>query len=200
MELREIGWALRRWWWLALLVPALTGAILVVRAVRAPYQSTLRATVLIPGDTEIPGSAERPELMVLDDLPALISSRVFAEAVVRQDPALDVDGTQRSLSGSRYSRVLTVTATNPDKQRASAIARAAQVVLPQAVNDNLVAAAGAAATVRIIDPAGTATRDRAGRLQIMLAQLLVAAAVGVGLAVLADAVRRPAASASSPAS
>jgi hypothetical protein len=194
VELGEIASAVRRWWWLALLVPALTAVAVGYRALTAPFESTLRATVLIPGDTEIPGNAERPELMVLDDLPALIGSRVFAEAVSRRaadaGESVPSEQAQSALSGSRHSRVLTVTASHDDRSRAAAIARAAELALPDAVNEYLIAEGGQPATVRVIDPAAEAVRDRGGRLQIGLAQVVVALAAGVGLAVVVDSIFR----------
>ena len=72
---------IRRRWWIVLLLPivAVTATYLFQR--NEPYQSTVRATVLIPGDTEDPGNSERPELMVLDDLPPFIRSHAFASDV-----------------------------------------------------------------------------------------------------------------------
>ena len=68
---------LRRWW----LIVALPLAVLIGSLAATsdpPYVATTRATVLIPGDTETAGDAERPELMVLDDGTSLVRSRAFA--------------------------------------------------------------------------------------------------------------------------
>ena len=49
---------IRRYWWIALLAPAIVLGILSVRNLTADYQTSFRASVLLPGDTEIPGSSE----------------------------------------------------------------------------------------------------------------------------------------------
>jgi len=161
--------ALRRWWWIVLGLPAAVLLASIIFTPAPPYTTELRATVLIPGDTEDTGSAERPELMVLDDLPLLIGSDVFAEATLER---MTTDGTagdigpqevKESLAGSRYSRVLTVTVTHTDSADALAVAEAAAAVLPDAVNAYLVAPGTQPATVQVIDgpddPA-LASRDR----------------------------------------
>ena len=81
LDLPLILSAIGRRWWIVLLVPAIAVAGLIYRDRTLPYQSTLRASVVIPGDTETPGNAEKPELMVMDDAPGLLTSRAFAEAV-----------------------------------------------------------------------------------------------------------------------
>src|SRR5262245_1494871 len=113
VELPELIAILRRRWWAVVLVPLLVAGLLVWQSRHRPYQVGLRATVLLPGDTEIPGNSERPELMVLDDLPPLVRSRAFAEGVRSEmvGTTLTVEDVQASLSGSRYSRVLTVLIT-----------------------------------------------------------------------------------------
>src|SRR5689334_19071343 len=72
MTLRELVHVLVRRWWLIVLVPVVMVPLLFVKARTQPFQSSLRASVLLPGDTETPGNSERPELMVMDDLPSLI--------------------------------------------------------------------------------------------------------------------------------
>ena len=189
MELRHLIQILLRRWWLVLIVPLVMLPILLVRIRTQPYQTTVRATVLIPGDTEIPGSSERPELMVLDDLPVLVSSSVFAQAVVDElatkDTDIGVDAVKESLAGSRYSRILTIAVTRDDRDDALAIAEAAGAVLPAQVNRYLVADASAPATVNVIDPPGDPTRSRPNQWLILFAQLVVATAAGIGIALLA---------------
>lgn len=164
MDIGSFTAAIRRWWWVVALVPivALLGTLVLSRF--QPYQSQLRATVVIPGDTDLPGDAERPELMVLDDLPLLIESWVFAEAVhgALGTTSLTVDEVQDALSASRYSRVLTVYVTSGDETDVLAVAQAAEQVLPESINNYLIPAGGEAATVRVIDPPTTPTRSRAG--------------------------------------
>ena len=157
MDLLTYLSALRRWWWVLLGLPLIVLLGELTLGPAAPFTTELRATVLIPGDTEDTGSAERPELMVLDDLSPLIGSDVIAEAILEK---MGANGTARSmelaevkssLTGSRYSRVVTVTVTNSDAADARAIAEAAVAVLPNVVNTYLVAPGSQPATVQIID-------------------------------------------------
>jgi capsular polysaccharide biosynthesis protein len=133
--------------------------------------------VLIPGDTEDPGSSERPELMVLDDLPPFIRSHAFASDVQAAlgNTTLTVDQIQSTLDASRYSRVLTIYVTSEDQEQVEEIAAAAQSALPDSINSYLMPDDGGQATVRIIDPPSVPSRDREGHWL----QLLITAALGV---------------------
>jgi capsular polysaccharide biosynthesis protein len=191
VELPELIAILRRRWWAVVLVPVLVAGLLVWQSRHRAYQVSVRATVLIPGDTEIPGNSERPELMVLDDLPSLIGSRAFAEGVhaAMAGTSLAVEDVQASLSGSRYSRVLTVLATRDNAAEASAIAAAVQQTLPDLVNRYLIPAGGAPATIQVIDPPGEPTRSRPDAALKSAVLMLAAVALGGGLALVVDHVR-----------
>jgi capsular polysaccharide biosynthesis protein len=193
MTINEFGRFVRRWWWLLVLLPVIGLIAGFVLTRDQPYVSDVRATVLIPFDTEDPGSSERPELMVLDDSPSVVSSYAFAELVHASLPAdlqssLSVDDVKDSLSGTRYSRVLTVHASNDSKADAEAIAGAVATVLPDAVNQFMVADASPKATVKIIDPASEATQDRMGRVTRIVAQAAAAFVLAAVLAFVLDAV------------
>ena len=193
MTYADFGRFVRRWWWLIVLLPIVGGVAGFVMTRDQPYSSSIRATVLLPGDTEDTGSAERPELMILDDVPAFVSSTAFAELVHGALPAelqqsLSVDAVKDSLSGSRYSRVLTVVATNDNSANALAIATASALVLPDAVNQYLIADGSPSATVHIIDPPSTPEQDRMGRVTRIAAQIFAGFALAVVMAVLLDAV------------
>jgi capsular polysaccharide biosynthesis protein len=192
VELSELFAMLRRRWWLIVLVPIVVAGILVWHGRTRPYQISLRATVLIPGDTEIPGNSERPELMVMDDVPALVTSRVFAEGVHAAMPgtSLSVEEVQSALSASRYSRVLTVLVTREDPAHAREIAAAVEETLPDLVNRYLIPAGGAPATVNVIDPPGKPSRSRPNDEVKFVVLLMVAAAVGGGLAIVSDELLR----------
>ena len=191
LGLPEIVAAIVRRWWIVLLVPIVALAAMIYRDRTLPYQSTLRASVVIPGDTEIPGSAEKPELMVMDDAPGLVTSHAFAEAVAAKiGVGITASDVQASLSASRYSRLLSITATNDDAARAKTIASAAGDVLPGMVNQYIVANPATPATVQIIDPASDPTRSRPHQKLIMLAETCVALAAGAFLAVALDYVAR----------
>lgn len=195
MNLNEFASILLRRWWFILGLPLIVFIALVWWTSDPPFASSFRASILMPGDTEVPGSSERPELMVLDDLPELIDSQVFAEDVVAALPAvggpvLSVGEVHDSLSADRYSRIVTVQATNDDRSYAEAIAKAAELALPDAVNQYLVADGAAPATVNIIDPAGEASPDDNGRWLIIGIETLVAAGAAAALALAVHGIRQ----------
>ncbi len=181
---------LRRWWLIAALPLGVLVASLAVTS-HAPYVATVQAIVLIPGDTETPGNAERPELMVMDDVPSLIRSRVFAEAVASRlrtmSPTLnlDSDAVARAISGTRYSRQIKVRVRHAEERDAMAIASAVTSVLPETINRYLIATNAQPATVNIIDRPRKAERDTGNRALIVSIETLVALIAGVGLALLA---------------
>ena len=184
--------AIRRWWLLIAL--SLVGSLAIgwLLAPDPAWVASFRATVLIPGDTEDPGRAERPELMVLDDLGPFVESWAFADAVAARmgdDVAVeDIDG---MLDGSRYSRIATVTVSGDDREVVLAVANAAAKVFPEQVNAYLVAPGAAEATVQVIDPPRDPTRDAAMRwVRIAGIGVLGAAAATVVLVLLAPS-RRP---------
>jgi capsular polysaccharide biosynthesis protein len=193
MTLRELAGILLRRWWLIVLVPAIALPLMVVRVRMQPYQTTMNAVVLIPFDTEDPGNSERPELMVMDDLSSLVGSKVFAESVAANLPegsGLTADDVHGSISATRYSRVVTISVEREDAGEARVIAESAAAMLPSLVNQYLIADPTEPATVQIIDPPGDPTRSRPNQMLILAALMIVALAVGVGLALAAYAWQR----------
>ncbi len=194
MDRGDLGAFVRRWLWL-LGVLAIAGAGSGLWAVRdAPYVAQVRATVVLAGDTEIPGSSERPELMILDDGPALVTSQAFAALAHAALPeewqgVLTVGDVQGALAATRYSRVLTITASRPDGASAQAIAAAAGEVLPAAVATYLVATGEPAPNVQVIDPADPGVRDNAARVLRVGAQTGAALLLGIALAIVLDGAR-----------
>jgi capsular polysaccharide biosynthesis protein len=190
-DLVDLLRAIVRFWWIALLIPVIILAALTVRNLTAEYQSSFRATILLPGDTEVPGSAERPELMILDDLGPVVESRAFAE-IVAATASLPIEEIEGALSATRYSRVATIIASSGDRDNAQRLAEAAAAALPTAVNELMVAQGGQQATVKVIDPPGDPTRGEPDKWRITLIATVVGLAIGCFLAIVADAsLRRP---------
>lgn len=156
MELRAYFIAVRCWWWIPCSL-ALIGAVAGwIVAPAALYESRFRASVVMAGDTENPGSAERPELMILDDLLSLVESQAYAELTLNAIPAdaregITVAEIQDSLGESRYGRVATVSIQGPGRTEVERIAPAAASVFPQAVNTFLVAPGDQPANVQLLD-------------------------------------------------
>jgi capsular polysaccharide biosynthesis protein len=189
-DLRAMLTAIRRFWWIALLTPGLILAALAIRNVTAPYQTSFRASVLLPGDTEVPGSSERPELMILDDLGPIISSQAFAQ-MVAENAGLPVDEVDGHLSVDRYSRIATITAKAVDRAASRQIADAASNVLATAVNSLMVAEGGEVATVQIIDPPRSTSRGDPNQWRTTGLATVVGLAIGCFLALVLDASLRP---------
>src|SRR5215211_1100628 len=171
-DLVDLLRAIVRFWWIALLIPVIILAALTVRNLTAEYQASFRATILLPGDTEVPGSAERPELMILDDLGPVVESRAFAE-IMAANASLSIEEIEGALSATRYSRVATITAKSGDRDKARRLAEAAAVALPMAVNELMVAQGGQQATVNVIDPPDDPTRGEPDKWRIMLIATVV---------------------------
>lgn len=159
MDLWSLLHALRRSWWIVggLAILGMAAGWLVLPQAR--YQVTIQASIMVPGNIEHPGRAERPELMVLDDLLPLVESPAFAALVQDSlappwDERISVENVEGALSGSRYSRILSVIVSTSSPERSSAIGNAVNTALPQAVLRFLVAPGDAEPAVRIIDPGG----------------------------------------------
>ncbi len=194
MELRRALIVILRRWWLVVGVPiaVLLGTLAVSSS--QPYVATIRAEVLLPGDTEIPGDAERPELMILDDAPIVTTSSAFVDLVHAQldtpisgGTTLTDDEIKESLSATRYSRVLEIKVARDDPESALAIGQAVANVLPDAINNLMVAPGTDRATVNILENPEQALQDAGSRRLLLVVQTLVALAVGCGLAALAAA-------------
>ena len=193
MDLQRIVTILLRRWWLVLGMPVLVLGISLVLLSTSPYVASLRATVLIPGDTQETGNAERPELMVLDDVTQLITSPVFANAISAQlqqsNPqyALPADEIQAALSADYYSRIVTIRARRDDDQEALAIVEAVRLSFQDQVNSFLIAPGAEGATIRPVElPSVQRDSPATGSVAIVI-QTLVALAIGCGLAALAAA-------------
>ncbi len=189
-DLRDFLRGIRRYWWIALLTPAIVLGILSIRNLTADYQTSFRASVLLPGDTEIPGSSERPELMILDDIGPVVSSQAFAQ-MVADAASMPVEDVHGHLDATRYSRIVTVTARDGNESTSRQIADGAAQALPGAVNTLMVAQGGQDATVNIIDPPGGTTRGDADKWRVTALATVAALAVGCFLAIVADASLRP---------
>lgn len=194
MELRRVLIVMFRRWWLVAGVPiiVLLGTLAVSSS--QPYVATIRAEVLLPGDTEITGDSERPELMILDDAPIVTTSSAFVDLVHAQldtpitgGTTLTEDEIQESLSATRYSRILEIEVSRDDPDSALAIGQAVANVLPDAINNLMVAPGTTPATVNLLERPERALQDAQSRRLLLVVQTLVALAVGCGLAALAAA-------------
>lgn len=185
-DLKSAIAAVRRFWWLVALVPLVIFGALSVRNLTSDFESSFRTSVLLPGDTEIPGSAERPELMILDDMGPIVSSQAFAELVAAEMGVRPADLVGK-LSAERYSRIATITARSQSEAESLAIANAAASVFSQAVNQFMVAAGGQPATVQIIDRPSDPIRGPANKWTVTAIATLIGFAIGVFACLVLDA-------------
>ncbi len=194
MELRRVLTVLLRRWWLVVGLPIIVLLGTLIASSNQPYVATIQADILLPGDTEDPGDAERPELMILDDAPIVVTSSAFVALVQAQldspiagGPTLSDDEIKGSLSATRYSRILEITVERDDQAEALAIGQAVASVLPNAINNLMVADGAPSATVNLLETPERALRDAESRRLLLVVQTLVALAAGAGLAALAAA-------------
>lgn len=187
MDLWSLLKALGRSWWLIAVVAALSamGAWFLLPA--APYEVTVEASVILAGDTENPGRAERPEVMVLDDLLPLVESPAFAELVHQSlTPApgetISVDEVRGALSGSRYSRILSVRVSGSSPGRVEVIGASVTIALPEAVATYLVAPGDTAPVVRVID-SGSEAEPQSFRRWLSISVVVLFAVFAVGSAI-----------------
>jgi capsular polysaccharide biosynthesis protein len=189
---QDVVAVLRRWWWLVALALVAALAVGYLLSPAPAWSTSFRATVLIPGDTEDTGSAERPELMVLDDLGPFVESWAFAGAVTAEmgDDG-SVDDVYGMIDGSRYSRVATVSVSGDDRDDVLAVANAAAEVFPDQVNAFLVAPGSGEATVQVIDPPREPVRNATMRWIRVVAIGLIGAAAAMVVIVVFSPARRP---------
>jgi len=186
--------ALRRYWWLVVAIPAVAFVAQVAQIRTAPFQAQFRAVVVLPGDTDDPGRSERPELMIMDDVPQLVGSALFAERVQAQleigGVAVEAGRVEGRLSATRYARTVTVVARDDEEGLAVAIASAAEAVLAGAVNEALVAGTGQTATITVLDPVDGARRGEPDQWRVATIVTAAMAFVGVLAALGVDGARR----------
>ena len=194
MELRRVLSVLLRRWWLVVGLPVIVLLGTLIASSNQPYVATIQADILLPGDTEDPGDAERPELMILDDAPIVVTSSAFVALVQSQldspiggGPTLSDEEVKESLSATRYSRILEINVERDDQAEALAIGQAVASVLPNAINNLMVADGAPSATVNLLETPERALRDEESRRLLLVVQTLVALAAGAGLAALAAA-------------
>ena len=150
--------------------------------------------MLLPGDTEITGDSERPELMILDDAPVVMTSAAFVDLIYAQldtpisgGTTLTEEEIQDSLTATRYSRIVEIKVSRDDPDSALAIGQAVANILPDAVNNLMVQPGTTPATVNLLERPQEALQDAESRRLLLVVQTLVALAVGCGLAALAAA-------------
>ena len=188
--------ALRRYWWLVVAIPTLALAVQVAQIRSAPFRAEFRVVVVLPGDTDDLGRSERPELMIMDDVPQLVGSTLFAERVRTQmeigGVGVELSRVEGSLSATRYARTVTVATRDDEEEVAVAIAAAAEASFASAVNEALVAGTSQSATITVLDPVDGARRGEPDQWRVAFIVTAAMAFVGVLAALVLDGARRSA--------
>lgn len=202
MQLREYLAILRRLWPVVLLLPLLVGGLSLALALGRPpvYQATAR--LLITQAPQPAPPAPLPDLndgatwatteYILDDLPFVLASAVFAEdvraALAAQGYQADLAAIQSALRPEVTHRAVYLSATAGDPGLALATLRAAVTALQQGGLKYWGRSQAGGLVVAILDPPGAAARvGGAGALvREVGVRVALALAAGVGLALLAN--------------
>jgi capsular polysaccharide biosynthesis protein len=193
MDLWSYVKAVRRWWWLALGIPAFA-FIAAFLLVPAPWQTEFRAMVVFPGHPDYSGSQGRVEAIILDDVAVLLGSGAFirdVHATLPQEmrPSLTSSDISGMLSATRYSRAVTVTISGSSPEEIEAVAQGVESVLPGAINAYLVPPETDPATVEIIDRVHEPEQQTTQRVLIIGIVTVVAGMVALCLIALIESLR-----------
>lgn len=212
MQLREYLAILRRFWPLILLLPLLAGGLSLALALRrAPvYQATARL-IVTQASLESATPAPQPALddgatwanseYILDDLPAVLRSNLFAQdvalAMAAEGYPLDVGAISGGLSPEVTHRSVYLSATAANPETALALARSAVATLQRGGLKYWGRAPEGGLEVAVLDPPLAATP--VGGLRDLLfdvaarTALALAAAIGIAflLHALDDRLRSP---------
>jgi len=180
--------ALRRWWWLALGVPAFALVLALLLLPPAPWQTQFSAVIVFPGNPQKSAVATYPDSILLDDLTAVLRSDSVAENVHTKLPAeMQADVSAKDVadmvSASRYSREARVFIRGDEPAEVTAVARGMEAVLPEAVNTYHIVPADEQATVTMLDRIAEPAKETRQRLLVIAA--ISAAAVAAALCVIA---------------
>jgi hypothetical protein len=194
MDLWSYVNAVRRWWWLALGIPAIA-LITAFLLVPAPWQTEFRAMVVFPGHPDYSGSQGRVEAIVLDDVAVLLGSGAFIKdlhATLPPDMKASLDNADLSgmLSATRYSRAVTVTISGELPEEIAAVAQGVERVLPDAINAYLVPPETDPATVEIIDGVHEPEQQTRQRLLTIGTITVVAAIAALCLIAMIESLRQ----------
>jgi hypothetical protein len=182
MDLWSYLGALRRWWWLALGVPAvaLIAAVLLVPA--AEWQTEFRAFVVMDSEPDNTANPFFGESIILDDIAILVDSTAMVDHVhatlpTEMQASVSAEEIADMLSAVRYSRAVTVTAGGDSAAEVMVVAESVAAYLPEAVNAYLVPPKFKEAEVRLIDPVQEPVKQTRQRL-ITIGAITAAAVIG----------------------
>ena len=202
MQLRAYLNILRRFWPLVALLPLLVGGLSLALGLRRPpaYQASARLLVTVaPSASAAPlpalddGATWATSEYILDDLPFVLQSAVFAEdvraAMAAAGYPLEIDAIQGGLRPEVTHRAVAITATAGTPELALALMRSAVATLQAGGLKYWGRAPAGGLKVAVLDPPAAAGR-LGGLRELVLdvaARSLLALAAAVGLAFLLHA-------------
>ena len=195
MDLWDYLAALRRFWWVALGLPVAALLIAFFALPPAPWETQFRAMILFPTNPDMAASLGNTEAIILDDAAMLVNSSAFRNDVHAALPSgirasVTPGDIASMLSGTRYSRAVTMRVSGASAEEVSAVAAAAEAALPDAVNTYLMPPEWAKSEVRVIDHAGEPVRQ-VGQRRLAIGAIAGATfLVGLGVVALAESLRR----------
>lgn len=173
MQLRYYFDIVRRYWPLLVALPLAVGLISLLLAWRQPERYGASARIMITQEPRFPGQETMlPDFnlfyswqgseYILDDLPQVVTSRLFAEDVVGalagQGITVAPEVVQGSLQAEKFHRAITIAANTDNPQLAVALVQAAVEVLQ--TNGlkywNRTDGRGSGVRVAVLDPVGGA--------------------------------------------
>lgn len=195
MDLWDYLAALRRFWWLALGIPLVAFLIALLALPAAPWETQFRALILFPTNPDMAASLGNTEAIILDDAAMLVNSEAFRSDVHAALPAdmkatLTADDIAAMLSGTRYSRAVTMRISGDSRDEVSAVAAATEAAFPEAVKTYLMPPEWAQSEVHVIDRTGEPVRQVRERWLAIGAITGAAFLCALGVVALVEALRR----------
>ncbi len=191
MELRAYWQAIKRRWSVMLILPLLVGLLAIVQEVTRDtvYATHAKLRIIseqLDGDfTDYPADDNFiASEYAIDDMVAAVEGNVFAAAVAESVSAsgieIGIDEVQSAITAEREHRVLTVTVSSTDPDRAEAIAREATAELEADAFAYIgLPSPDAGSVVRVVDQPGTANPDTTRARLLLILQVIAAAGAGV---------------------
>jgi hypothetical protein len=194
MDLWDYLRALRGYWWLALGIPVLAFMV-AFAAIPAPWQTQFRAIILFPANPDLTALAQTGEAIVYDDAALLVDSDAFRQRVHAELPAelrsvMTPDQIGSMVTGSRYSRAVTMTISGSSRERVKAVANATESAFPEAVKTFIMPPEWAATEVEYLDHTGDPVRQTRERWVAVGAITVAAFLCGLGIVALTETLRR----------
>lgn len=194
MDIWDFAKTLRRYWWLVFGITVLA-FVIASAAIPAPWHTQFRAVILFPANPDLTAVAQTGEAIVYDDAALLANSDAFRQQVYAQLPedlqaVMTPDDVGNMLTGTRYSRAVTMTISGSSRERVKAVADATELAFPEAVKTYIMPPEWAETKVEFLDQAREPVRQTRERWIAVGAITAAAFLFGLGIVALTESLRR----------